>query len=193
MVVQKVKSVSDTSLRPGAQIMISSSGEAFIKTFTELIERLTKKMGRKGVLISTQWSANALSRRISLSKLPKKSVKVIDTISLSMGSKLPATDDFAFLSTPVSLESILMEIERTFRGSNGEYTFLLLDSLTHLNRYYTEGQINEFFHFLLSRMLEEQCLVILFDQEPPGSSRISDQLSNMIDQTLQLMPGGDRK
>jgi len=193
MVVQKVKSVSDTSLRPGAQIMISSSGEAFIKTFTELIERLTKKMGRKGVLISTQWSANALSRRISLSKLPKKSVKVIDTISLSMGSKLPETDDFAFLSTPVSLESILMEIERTFRGSNGEYTFLVLDSLSHLNRYYSEGQINEFFHFLLSRMLEEQCLVILFDQEPPGSSRISDQLSNMIDQTLQLMPGGDRK
>ncbi|MGA1819431.1 MAG: hypothetical protein ACMUHU_00315 [Thermoplasmatota archaeon] len=193
MVVEKVKSVPDGSLRPGAQIMISSSGEAFIKTFTELIERLTKKMGRKGVLISTQWSANALSRRISLTKLPKKSLRVIDTISLSMGSKLPVADDFAFLSTPVSLESILMEVERNFRSANGEYTFLVLDSLTHLKRYYTEGQISEFFHFLLNRMLEEQCLVILFDQERPGGSRVSDQLSNMIDHTLQLIPGGDQK
>lgn len=193
MVKQKIKDISDNVLRPGSQVLISASGEKYIKSFSEVIERLTKKMGRRGILISTQWSANALKRRISMSKLPKNSLKVIDTISLSIGSKLTPSEDFVYLSTPVSLEAILMEIERTVRAGRGEHNFLVLDSLTHLKRYYTDGQLSEFFHFLLNRMLEEEFSVLLFEQEEIKGSRISEELSAMIDHTLMISKGGGTK
>ena len=193
MVVEKVKSIPDANLRPGAQLLISASGETYLRTFAEIIDRITKKQGRKGVLISTQWSANALSRRLSISKLPKKSLRVIDTISLSLGSRISAGDEFKLLSTPVSLEAILVEIERTLRSEKDGPKFIIIDSLTHLRRYYTQGQISEFFHFFLNRMLEEQCLVLIFDQEPIEGSEISLELSNMIDHTLHISSGGGKK
>ena len=193
MVKQKTKDISENVLRPGSQVLVAVSGEKYIKSFSEIIERLTKKQGRRGILVSTQWSANALTRRISLSKLPKNSLKIIDTISLSIGSKLTPSDDFVYLSTPVSLESILMEIERTMRAGKGNHNFLVLDSLTHLRRYYTDGQLSEFFHFLLNRMLEEEFSVLLFEQEDIEGSRISKELSSIIDHTLTISAGGGTK
>jgi KaiC/GvpD/RAD55 family RecA-like ATPase len=193
MVKQKTKDISENVLRPGSQVLIEVSGEKYIKSFSEIIERLTKKQGRRGILISTQWSANALTRRVSISKLPKNSLKVIDTISLSIGSKLTPSEDFVYLSTPVSLEAILMEIERTIRAGRGDHNFLILDSLTHLKRYYTDGQLSEFFHFLLNRMLEEEFSVLLFEQEEIEGSRISKELSSIIDHTLTISKGGGVK
>jgi KaiC/GvpD/RAD55 family RecA-like ATPase len=193
MVKQKTKDISENVLRPGSQVLIEVSGEKYNKSFSEIIERLTKKQGRRGILISTQWSANALTRRVSISKLPKNSLKVIDTISLSIGSKLTPSEDFVYLSTPVSLEAILMEIERTIRAGRGDHNFLILDSLTHLKRYYTDGQLSEFFHFLLNRMLEEEFSVLLFEQEEIEGSRISKELSSIIDHTLTISKGGGVK
>lgn len=193
MVKQKSKDISENILRPGSQALVAVSGEKYIKSFAEIIERLTKKQGRRGILISTQWSANALTRRIGISKLPKNSLKVIDTISLSIGSKLTPNDDFVYLSTPVSLEAILMEIERTVRSGKKDHNFLVLDSLTHLRRYYTDGQLSEFFHFLLNRMMEEEFSVLLFEQEDIEGSRISLELSSIIDHTLTISKGEGAK
>jgi KaiC/GvpD/RAD55 family RecA-like ATPase len=193
MVKQKAKEISDTVLRPGSQVLVEVSGEKYIKSFAEVIQRLTKKMGRRGILISTQWSANALTRRVSLSKLPKNSLRVIDTISLSLGSKVSPGEDFTYLSTPVSLEAILMEIERTIRVDKGNHNFLILDSLTHLKRYYTDGQLSEFFHFLLNRMLEEEFTVLMYEQGKIEDSRISKELSSVIDHTLTISKGGGNK
>jgi KaiC/GvpD/RAD55 family RecA-like ATPase len=193
MVKQKAKTIGENVLRPGSQVLIDAKGEKYIKSFSEIIERLTKKQGRRGILVSTQWSANALTRRISISKLPKNSLRVIDTISLSMGSRITQSEDFVYLSTPVSLEAILMEIERTVRTGRGDANFLIIDSLTHLKRYYTDGQLSEFFHFLLNRMMEEEFTVLLFDQEEIEGSRISTELSSVMDHTLTLSKGGGAK
>jgi KaiC/GvpD/RAD55 family RecA-like ATPase len=193
MVKQKVKAIADNILRTGSQVLVITSGETYLKSFAEIIERLTKKQGRRGILISTQWSANALTRRAAMSKLPRNSLKVIDTISLSLGSKITPNEDFIFLSTPVSLEAILMEIERTIRSGGGDFNFLILDSLTHLKRYYTQGQLSEFFHFILNRMLEEEFTVLVYDQEEDENSRVSMELSAMIDHTLTLSKGGGSK
>ncbi|MBN1390119.1 MAG: hypothetical protein JXA22_05700 [Candidatus Thermoplasmatota archaeon] len=193
MLIEEVMSIPKPALRPGAQVLAYASGEAYIKEFAEIIEHLAKRQGRRGILISTQWSANALTRRISLSKMPRMGLKVIDTISLSLGSRISSGDDFVFLSTPVSLESILIEIERILRSQNNECSFLVLDSFTSLKRYYTQGQLSEFFHFLLNRMLEEQLLVVMFDQEAPEGSRVSMELSSTIDHTFLISPGGGKK
>jgi KaiC/GvpD/RAD55 family RecA-like ATPase len=112
---------------------------------------------------------------------------------MSIGSKLTPSEDFVFLSTPVSLEAILMEIERTVRAGRGDHNFLILDSLTHLKRYYTDGQLSEFFHFLLNRMMEEEFSVLLFEQEDIQGSRISEELSSIIDHTLTISKGGGGK
>jgi KaiC/GvpD/RAD55 family RecA-like ATPase len=192
MVKKKVKDIEDSMLRPGSQVLVIASGEKYIRTFSDKVQWFTKKKGRRGMLISTQWSANALTRRVSLSKLPKNSLKVIDTISLSLGSSLTPSEDFTFLSTPVSLEAILMEIERNIRSEGGGYNFLMLDSLTHMKRYYTQGQLSEFFHFLLNRMLEEDFTVLIFDQEEEEASGLSMELSSMIDHTLNLNKGGGK-
>ncbi len=192
MVKHKVKTIADNILRPGSQALALVTGETYLKSFAEIIERLTKKQGRRGLLISTQWSANALTRRVAMSKLPRNSLKVIDTISLSLGSKITPSEDFVFLSTPVSLEAILMEIERTIRAGGGDYNFLIIDSLTHLKRYYTMGQLSEFFHFLLNRMLEEEFTVLIFDQDEEETSRVFTELSGMIDHTLSLSGGGGK-
>jgi len=192
MAPRMVKEIPENILRPGSQILVSASGETYIRNFNELIEKLAKKQGRSGILVSTQWSANALTRKISLSELPRNGLKIIDTISLSLGSRITPSEDFIFLTTPVSLESILMEIERIVRSKKGGYSFLVIDSLTHLNRYYTRGQLNEFFHFLLNRMLEEEFLVVMFDQGGEGS-RTPEELMVMLDHKLIITDGGEGK
>ncbi|MFW3145649.1 MAG: hypothetical protein ACMUIE_02420 [Thermoplasmatota archaeon] len=192
MKAAKTKDIDDTLLRPGTQIYLKTSGEAYLKTFSELVTRLAKEQGRRGILVSTLWSANALSRRLSLSKLPRGSLKVIDTISLSMGSKVSQGEGFAFLSTPVSLESILMEIERTLSTQGPGHNFLVFDSLTFLSKYYTAGQLSEFFHFIFNRMLEESITVVIFDNEEE-SSRISKELIPVMDHSIDIGEGGGKK
>ncbi|MGA1866136.1 MAG: hypothetical protein ACMUFK_01570 [Thermoplasmatota archaeon] len=193
MGTRKGEDIPDTSLRPGAQVLVSASGEAYIRSFTGIIERLVKDQGRKGILISTQWSANALTRRITMSKMPRNSLKVIDTISLSLGSGLNNMEEFVFLATPASLEAILSEVERSIRSESFKFNFLVIDSLTHLKRHYTDGQLCEFFHLLLNRMLEEQYLVVLFDHEKLEDTNVSKVISSMIDQTYELTSGGGGK
>ncbi len=193
MTDQKIKIINDNLLRPGSQILVTATGENYIRTFSEIIDRLSKKGGRKGIIVSTQWSANALTRRVSLSKLPPGSLKVIDTISLSLGVRMAPKDDFVFLNTPVSLESLLMEIERIVRAKGSDFNYLLIDSLTHLDRYYTKGQLSEFFHYLLNRMLEEEFLVIIFDQESEKGSKAYDELQALLDHTIIIEGGGGRK
>jgi hypothetical protein len=193
MEVSKSSEINDLLLRPGSQLHVISKGEKYLRSFSEIISRLSKEQGKKGILVSTLWSANALSRRISITKLPKGSLKVIDTISLSLGSNPSISDDFIFLSTPVSLELILMEVERLLISQKGQFNFLIMDSLSYLSRYYTPGQLSEFFHFLLNRMLEEEMLVVIFDQDGGEGSLISRELSSAIDQTVTISDGGDGK
>ncbi|MBN1540391.1 MAG: hypothetical protein JW939_09625 [Candidatus Thermoplasmatota archaeon] len=193
MEIKKVEEIPDPALRPGAQVLVFASGEVYIRSFTGILERLVTDQGRKGILISTQWSANALMRKISLSKMPRNSLKVIDTVSLSLGSGLTSMEEFIFLTTPASLESILAEVERGLRSEGSEYNFLVIDSITHLKRHHTDGELCEFFHLLLNRLLEEQFLVMLFEQEKLEDDNVSRMISSMIDQTFELAPGGGGK
>lgn len=192
MKVLKAREIDESLLRPGTQIHVVTSGEAYLKTFSELVMRLAKEQGRRGILISTLWSANALSRRLSISKLPRGSLKVIDTISLSLGSKVSKDEVFTFLSTPVSLESILMEIERSLSFDGPGHDFLVFDSLSFLSRYYTLGQLSEFFNFTFNRMLEDNITVVVFDNQEEGS-KVSKELISLMDHSINIKEGGGKK
>ena len=193
MEIKDISEIDDRILRQGSQIIISASGESFLKGFSKLINRFTRDKGSRGALLSTTWSANALTRRIGMSKLPKGSLKVIDTFSLSLGSKVPSSPDFIFLPTPVPLESILVEIERLIRNKNMESSFLILDSLTFINGYYTKGQLAEFFHYLLNRMLEEEITVVIFDQILDSDDPTKKLLTSIMDKSIILSDGGEQE
>jgi hypothetical protein len=184
MIIQEVKDLDAKILRHGSQMLLRASGERYLKGISDLISILTREEGSQGVLLSTLWSANALSRRIGMSKLPRGSLKVIDTISLSLGSKVSGGDEFIFLPTPSPLEYILVEMERLIRERGKELNFLIIDSLTFLERYHTTGQLSEFFHYLLNRMLEEEITVIIFDQSPDSEKGIGPHLSSIMDRTV---------
>jgi KaiC/GvpD/RAD55 family RecA-like ATPase len=184
--LEDIKKLDPKTLRHGSQLLLRASGERYLNSFTELVSMLTRTEGSRGVLISTLWSANALSRRIGLGKLPRGSLKVIDTISLSLGSKATGSEGFIFLPTPSPLEYILVEIERLIKEHGKDMNFLILDTLTFLERHYTQGQLSEFFHYLLNRMLEEEITVIIFDQSPSGPSGIGDYLSSVMDRTINI-------
>jgi hypothetical protein len=186
MKLEDMKGIDPKSLRHGSQILIRVSGENYLKGFSDIFSILTREEGSRGVLLSTLWSANALSRRISMSKLPRGSLKVVDTISLSLGSKATGGDEFIFLPTPSPLEYILVEIERLIKDQGKDINFLILDSLEFLERYYTLGQLSEFFHYLLNRMLEEEITVIIFDQSPDTHAGIGGQLSSVMDRTVEI-------
>ena len=189
MVPKDTVRIDDNVLRTGSQVLIRASGEPFLKAFSSTIERMTKQHGSKGILISTLWSAKAMSRRLSMGQLSKGTLKVVDTVSLSMGSSVPSMDDFIFLSTPSSLESILVAIERLLQSSGEDMQFLVLDSLTFLTNYYSPGQLSEFFNFLLNRMLEEEMTVIIFDQRTDEVTAVSKELSSKMDHTIVLSEG----
>ena len=174
----------------GSQVFVRASGGSYIKAISRLVDDMCGKEGQRGILISTQWSANAISRRLAITKLPKNSLRVVDTVSLTMGSGLENNDVFRFLPTPASLESILMEVERISR--KGESSFLIVDSLSYLIKYYSQGQLSEFFQYLLNRMLEEEMNVIVFDQMASAPSPISQELSSIMDKTIDLDKGGKK-
>jgi KaiC/GvpD/RAD55 family RecA-like ATPase len=182
--VEEVKELDAKTLRHGSQILIKASGERYLKGFSDIISILTREEGSKGVLISTLWSANALSRRISMSKLPRGSLSVIDTISLSLGSRVSGGEEFIFLPTPSPLEYILVEIERLVREHGRVINFIMFDSLTYLERYHTRGQLSEFFHYLLNRMLEEEITVIIFDQSGKDTNGMGTHLSSVMDRMV---------
>jgi len=176
----------------GSHIYVKVEGETFIKLFMNLIEKQTQKARRRGILLSTLWSANALSRRVSLSKVPKDSLKVIDVISLQLGSDITRSEDFIFLPTPASLESILVQIERLLRERKGERSFLIIDSLSYLSRYFSRDQIEEFFHYLQNRMLEEDITMLVFDQDIPGKGPASDVVPMLMDHRYEVGKEGVR-
>ncbi len=171
----------------GSQVFVRASGGSYIKAISGLVEDMCGKEGQRGILISTQWSANAISRRLAITKLPKNSLRVIDTVSLTMGSGLENNDVFRFLPTPASLESILMEVERI--SKKGGSSFLMVDSLSYLIKYYSQGQLSEFFQYLLNRMLEDEMNVIIFDQMMSDPSPISLELSSIMDRIIDLKGG----
>ncbi len=193
MEIKDISEIDDRTLRKGSQIIISASGESFLTGFSELINRFTREKGSRGILLSTIWSANALTRRIGMSKLPKGALRVIDTFSLSLGSKVSSNPDFIFLPTPAPLESILVEIERAIRNKNNNSSFLVLDSLTFINSYYTKGQLSEFFHYLLNRMLEEEITVVIFDQVLDQDDPTKRLLTSIMDRTIILSNGGEQE
>ncbi len=186
MIINEIKDIDHKTLGKGSQLLIQVSGERYLKGISDLISRLTKEKGSKGILLSTLWSSNALSRRIGLSKLPRGSLNVIDTISLSLGSKVTGGEGFIFLPTPSPLEYILVEMERLIREYGDDLKFFVLDSLTVIDRYYTQGQLSEFFHYLMNRMLEEEITVIIFDQSPDGVPGIGAHLSSIMDRTIRI-------
>ncbi len=177
---------------PGSQVFVRASGGGYIKAISGLVDDLCGKGGRRGILISTQWSANAISRRLAITKLPKNSLRVVDTVSLTMGSGLENNEVFRFLPTPASLESILMEVERIIGSKKGEISFLIVDSLSYLSKYYSKGQLSEFFQFLLNRMVEDEMNVIIFDQMAQTHSPISQELSSIMDRTVDLEKEGKK-
>ncbi len=186
MRLEDMKGLDPKTLRHGSQILIRASGEKYLNGFSDIFSILTREEGSRGVLLSTLWSANALSRRIGMSKLPRGSLKVVDTISLSLGSRVTGGEEFIFLPTPSPLEYILVEIERLIKDQGKDINFLILDSLTFLERYYTLGQLSEFFHYLLNRMLEEEITVIVFDQSQDPDTGIGGQLSSIMDKTVEI-------
>ena len=176
----------------GSQVFVRASGGGYIKAISGLVDDMCRKEGRRGILISTQWSANAISRRLAITKLPKNSLRVVDTVSLTMGSGMENNDVFRFLPTPASLESILMEVERIMGSKRGEISFLIVDSLSYLIKYYSQGQLSEFFQYLLNRMLEDGINVIIFDQMTSAPSPISQELSSIMDRMIDLDKGGKK-
>jgi hypothetical protein len=183
---RKISNISEVMKDPGNQIYMVASGEKYLKSFSGLIENLTKEEGRNGIVLSTFWSANALSRRLSLAKLPKGSVKIIDTVSMTLGSTQITKEDFTFLSTPVSLESILVEIERLINIPNNDFSFFIVDSMTFLTKYYTSGELAEFFRFILNRMLEEEIRVVIYDQSFDPDDISGGQISGMMDHLVTI-------
>lgn len=175
-----------TLREPGSQVFVYASGERFLRSFRDLLDDLCRKQGRSGILISTLWSANALSRRVAMSKLPRGSLKVVDTISLTLGSDIEESDVFSFLNTPASLESILIEVERIIERSGGKMAFVVLDSMTFLTKYYSPGQLSEFFQYLLSRSLEENLNLVVFDQLKSANDIVSLELSSLMDSVIDL-------
>jgi KaiC/GvpD/RAD55 family RecA-like ATPase len=191
--ITDINELNDKVLRPGTQLYIKASGEKYLKGFSDIVSLMTREKGSRGMLVSTIWSANALSRRISLSKLPRNSMKIIDTVSLSLGSNIIKNPDFTFLPTPVPLESILVVIERLISDPGTEVNFLIFDSLTFLRGYYTQGQLNEFFHYILNRMLEEEISTFIIDQDPDIQDGISNLLTSTMDRTITISKGGGKK
>lgn len=171
----------------GSHIYERASGETFIRSFTTIVEKQTLVAKKKGILVSTLWSANALSRRLSLSQLPRGSLKVIDAISLGLGSRIARTDDIVFLPTPAAPESILVAIERLISTKKGEHSFLILDSLTYLNRHFSRIQISDFFTYLLNRMLEEEVTVVIFDQDAEGRDGAAQDIAALMDHRFDLL------
>ena len=171
----------------GSHIYARASGETFIRSFTTIVEKQTQVAKKRGVLISTLWSANAISRRLGLSQLPKGALKIVDTVSLQLGSRVSRSEDVVFLATPASLESILVEIERQVGAKKGEFSFLILDSLTYFSRHFTRSQISDFFTYLLNRMLEEEITVIIFDQLQEGDGSVAQDIGALMDHRFDLM------
>lgn len=180
------EAIRESIKEPGTQVYVMVSGEKYLNSLSDLLVSLIRAEGRKGLLLSTIWSANAISRRFSLSKLPKGSLKVIDTYSMNLGSAEKQKDDFIFLPTPVSLEMILIEIERILVNQKGEYSFLIVDSMTSMKRFFTSSQISEFFRYLLSRMLEEEMKVIVFDQDSQKDDESVRKVSSVMDGLVDL-------
>ncbi|MDG6225053.1 MAG: hypothetical protein QCI82_06025 [Candidatus Thermoplasmatota archaeon] len=171
----------------GSHIHVKVSGEAFLRTFTSLIEKQTQVAKRKGILISTLWSANALSRRVSLSNLPKNSLRIIDTVTMSLGSKETEIPNIITLPAPASLESILIEIERLMTEGKEEYSFLIIDSLGALSMDHPHSVMFEFFKYLTNRLLEEDVTFIIFDQDLDGTAAISRSISTLMDHNINMM------
>ena len=166
---------------PGHQALLLASGERYLRSLTNLMNDLTKDPTRKGMLISTQWSANALGRRLSLSKVPKGNLRVIDTVSMTLGSAPGQSDDFRFLPAPAALESILIEVERWVRAGKGELDFLLIDTLSSFRKRYSREELLEFLHFLLNRMLEEEISTVIFDHTSQEGTQLTEELSSLMD------------
>jgi len=193
MDVRSVKDINENNLRSGTQLLIKASGEDYLKGFADMIEMMTKEKGSRGMLVSTIWSANALSRRIGLSKLPRNSLKVIDTVSLSLGSNIQTNPDFTFLPNPVPLESILVVMERALRDQTIDIDFLVFDSMTFFRRYYTQGQLSEFFNYIMNRMLEEEITLMILDQNPEIDDGISKMMGSTMDRVIHIKKGGGKK
>lgn len=188
-----IPGLDERHLRNGSQVILVASGERFLNGFPQIISHLTREKGNRGALLSTIWSANALSRRISLSKLPKGSLRIIDTVSLSMGSKITAKGNFTLLPSPVPLESILVELEKMIRSKGNGINFFILDSLSFLGKYYTKGQLGEFFHYVLNRMLEEEVTVIIMIQDHDREDPTLNLLESIMDRIVYLDEGGDEQ
>ena len=193
MEVGSVADITENHLRKGSQIAVRASGEEYLKGLTEMVNRMTREKGARGLFVSTMWSANALSRRISFPKLPQNSMRVIDTVSLSIGSKLVNNPDFVFLPNPVPLESLLVVIERSLRDPAFEVNFLIFDSLSFFRRYYTQGQLNEFFNYIMNRMLEEEVNLIVMDQNPEVEDGLSRMMDSTMDRVIKIGKGGEKK
>lgn len=189
--IEKSDLIRESIKDPGTQMYILANGETYLNSLSELVENLVMGEKRKGLFLSTIWSANALSRRLSLSKLPKGSLKIIDTYSMNLGSSYKDREDFIFLATPVPLEMILAEIERLVSKKEGQFSFLIVDSLTTMKREYSPGQISEFFKYILSRTLEEEMKIVVFDQDPDSVSGVYREVSSTMDGVLDLRDGGD--
>lgn len=190
MKADSVKNINDNHFTKGSQVCIKASGEDYLKGLSDIVSRMTKEKGKRGVLVSTIWSANALSRRLSLSKLPNGSMRVVDTVSLSLGSKIVKNPDFTFLPDPVPLESILVVMERMLNDAAFRVNFLIFDSLSFFRRYYTQGQLTEFFNYVMNRMLEEEVNLIVLDQEKEMDDSISKMMASNMDRVIDIETGG---
>jgi hypothetical protein len=174
----------------GSHIYVKAAGETFIRSFTAVVEKQILVAKKRGILISTLWSANALSRRLGLSQLPRGSLKVVDAVSLQLGSRIALTEDIVFLATPAAPESILVSLERMVTDRKGQYSFLILDSMTYLNRHFSRSQISDFFTYLLNRMLEEDITVIIFDQDATDQVGAAHDISALMDHSFDLQKEG---
>lgn len=173
----------------GTHIYVRASGESFLRSFTSLIEKQTQLAKRKGILISTLWSANALSRRISLSNLPKGSLKTIDTVTMFIGSRDSSHPDIVMVPSPASLESILIEMERLITEDKDGYSLLIIDSFHTLARGHPKGVVDAFFKYMTNRLLEEDITFIIFDQNPEPDD-IDRSIISLMDHNLDLMKVG---
>jgi archaellum biogenesis ATPase FlaH len=81
---------------------------------------------------------------------------------------------------------ILIEIERILVNQKGEYSFLIVDSMTSMKSFFTSSQISEFFRYLLSRMLEEEMKVIVFDQDSQKDDETVGKVSSVMDGLVDL-------
>jgi hypothetical protein len=175
----------------GTQIYVNARGERYIRTLTDLINHLTKEKGGKGIILSTLWTANALTRRLSLTKSPRGSLIVLDTVSMKIGSGITDKEDFVFLPPPVSLETMMIGMERILEKYEHDLSFLLIDSLSFFERNFSSGQFSEFLGYVLNRMLEENIRVVVFDQEEDGSNLFSRGVASIMDHSIVMDKGGE--